>query len=520
VAAAASLLAAATATARDGAIDPSFAGGRAVVSFGPGAGGEGPSSLLVQRSGAVFSAGNAAGNGWGLSLHDRRGNPLGLGGDGLAYHQIAPGPTPYSVPVDFVRQPDGRWLGAGFLDEGGPRSAALARFTAAGDRDTAFGNDPPNPTADGVVRLDFPGTEDFANGVALDRSGRILAAGTARTPGPAAPSDIWVGRFAPDGSRDGTFAAGGIAAPAVGTVDQAEDVRVLRSGRILVAGVSDGDLFVLRLRPDGSLDPSFGGGDGIAETPGFGIESESNAEMVVLPDGRIVVGVNDGEVSGFSFEAVAGVARFTAKGVLDRSFSGDGKRRIVVPGDQFFGGIAVADDGRIVVNSTLDAGSDDQIMIVRLLPGGGFDRRFADGGILLYGEPGVFEGGGAVAVGRDRRIAVGGSTFDGSGSDRILFRLLGDTWRPGTKIVGGPRGEVAPGRYRVRFRAIRDVHTRFRCALSVTTPNSGRDSSFRSCGSSLRVRVASGAHYLLRVRAIDRAGNVDKTPAKRRFSGR
>ncbi|HKG35302.1 MAG TPA: hypothetical protein VKA89_02560, partial [Solirubrobacterales bacterium] len=76
------------------------------------------------------------------------------------------------------------------------------------------------------------------------------------------------------------------------------------------------------------------------------------------------------------------------------------------------------------------------------------------------------------------------------------------------------------GRYRFRFRALRDVHTKFQCSLAVAKPNSRRAGSFRSCRSPFKVRVTPGADYMLRVRAIDRAGNVDKTPATRRFSGR
>ena len=511
------------ALARDGKVDRSFGGGRVTVSFDPGTGSEGPATLIPLGSGGVFSGGIGGGNGWGLALNDRRGNPFGFGGDGLAYHEIVtPSPPGFSAPADFARAPGGGWIGTGLAEEGGPRSIAVARFTGAGDLDPSFGNDPPNPAGDGIVRIDFPGTDDFGRGIAVDRSGRIVVAGYSR----ATPSaqDLWVLRLMPDGSLDPSFGSGGVLVAGNGANDQAEDVAILRNSRILVAGVSDGDLIVLRVTPRGTLDGAFGGGDAIAEAPGFGIEAESAASLAPLPNGRILVGVNDGTAHIFSPpEAVVGVARFTASGALDRSFSGDGITRIDVGDYQFLGDIAAADDGRIVIASSVrfgPPGGDGQMLIIRLRPGGARDKTFGDRGLVVYGDPGVFEGGGPVAVTRDRRIYFAADVATASTGDGIIARLLGDTRRPGTKIASGPSGEVPPGRYRFRFRALRDVHTRFQCSLAVATPNGRRAESFRSCPARLRVRVAHDSDYLLRVRAVDRAGNVDKTPAKRRFSGR
>ncbi|HKG36269.1 MAG TPA: hypothetical protein VKA89_07535, partial [Solirubrobacterales bacterium] len=479
------------ALARDGKVDRSFGGGRVILSFDPGGGAEGPTSLIPLRSGGVFSGGIGGGNGWGLSLHDRAGNPFGFGGDGLAYHKITtPSPPGFSAPAEFSRAPGGGWIGVGFADEGGPRSVAIARFTAAGELDPSFGNDPPNATGDGIVRIDFPGTEDFATGVDLDRSGRLVVSGFSRA-GPMTHR-LWVMRLMPDGSPDSTFGTAGLVSPLLGANDQAEDVAVLRNGRILVAGVSDGDLVVIRVTPSGTLDGAFGGGDAIAEVPGFGIELESNAKLAPLPNGKILVGVNDGEVSGFTSNAVVGVARFSKSGVLDRAFSGDGLQRIATGDSQYFGDIAVADDGTIVINSAFRAGpggTDNQALVIRLRPSGARDRAFGDRGLVFYGQPDVSERGGPVAITGDRRIYIAADISDGTSGNGVIARLFGDTRRPGTKITAGPKGEVPPGRYRFRFRALRDVHTKFQCSLAAAKPNSRRADSFRSCRSPFNVRV-------------------------------
>ena len=512
------------ALARDGKVDRSFGGGRVTVSFDPGAGAEGPSAVIPLGSGGVFSGGIGGGNGWGLSLHDRRGNPFGFGGDGLAYHKISTGPGGFSAPADWARAPGGGWIGVGAVDEGGPRSAVVARFTADGALDPAFGNDPPNPTGDGIVRIDFPGTDDFATGVAVDRTGRTLVTGYSRSGPSPGPAELWLARLTADGALDPAFGSGGVVVGGDGVNDQGEDVEVLGDGRILVAGVSDGDLVVLRFRQNGTPDTAFGAGDGFAEVPGFGVEAERAAELAPLPNGKVLVGLNDGTAHVFSPpEAVIGVARFTKRGALDRRFSGDGITRVKTGDYQLFGDIAATDDGRIVITSSVRfgaPGSDGQILVIRLRPGGGLDKTFGKAGFVVYGDPDVFEGGGPVAVTRDRRIYFAADVSDGMSGDGIIGRLLGDTVRPGTKITGGPQGDVPPGRYRIRFRALHDVHAKFQCAIGVATPNSGRATSFGSCSSPLRVRVSHHASYVLRVRAIDRAGNVDKSPAKRRFSGR
>ncbi|MFI5381804.1 MAG: calcium-binding protein, partial [Tepidisphaerales bacterium] len=75
------------------------------------------------------------------------------------------------------------------------------------------------------------------------------------------------------------------------------------------------DFCVIRLNPDGTLDNTFGT-DGVA-TATMGSSGAKVAEMTLDSSGRItLVGAADGDVA---------IARFTASGALDTSFSGDGK---------------------------------------------------------------------------------------------------------------------------------------------------------------------------------------------------
>jgi uncharacterized delta-60 repeat protein len=108
--------------------------------------------------------------------------------------------------------------------------------------------------------------------------------------------------------------------------DFATDVALQPDGKILLAGgiedaaSGDDNHFVARLETDGDLDPTFGGGDGIV-VGGVAGQDDGDWSLVLLPDGRIMLA---GATPGFPRSWL--VARYTAAGVPDTSFDGDGIR--------------------------------------------------------------------------------------------------------------------------------------------------------------------------------------------------
>jgi hypothetical protein len=81
-----------------------------------------------------------------------------------------------------------------------------------------------------------------------------------------------------------------------------------------------------------------------------------------------------------------------------------------------------------------------------------------------------------------------------------------DTRRPNTFIHGGP-GRVTRSRSASFHIASTEARSRFQCKLDRRP--------WRACGSSVRLRRLSRGLHSFRARAIDRAGNVDRTPAAR-----
>ena len=128
---------------------------------------------------------------------------------------------------------------------------------------------------------------------ALDAEGRILLAGYAHN---GRDYDVVVVRMYPDGTLDTSFDADGVVQldnlGGSGGSDRAFSLAIDGEGRILVAGRTfvsghGDDLLVLRLRPDGSLDPSFGDGGVFLWDGGHG--DDGAFEVALDGQGRIVV---------------------------------------------------------------------------------------------------------------------------------------------------------------------------------------------------------------------------------------
>ena len=159
----------------------------------------------------------------------------------------------------------------------------------------------------------------LADDIALQADGKILLAGFAST----SPSltDTTVVRYNADGSLDLTFGGGdGIATINTNPTgsDAGRGIVVQPDGRILVVGnttAAIGDIALSRLNADGSLDLSFGGGDGIVTTPiAAGLGNDTGANVTLQSDGKILV-------SGMTTTPTGGgelaLVRYLSDGSLD-----------------------------------------------------------------------------------------------------------------------------------------------------------------------------------------------------------
>jgi len=199
-----------------------------------------------------------------------------------------------------------------------------AAEAVGGNPDLSFGGD-------GRVITDLTNASqrDEANDLAIQFDDKIVVVGLVVRDG---DEDVAVLRYNPDGSADQGFGQQGVVIVdfLADEDDRAEAVVLQRDGKIVVvgragdpgrpAGQQREDFLVARFNLDGTLDPTFGGGQGFVTT-GFGPGSDDFATAVVLePDGQIVAAGNSNASGSLDFA----LARYNTDGTIDSGFGGIG----------------------------------------------------------------------------------------------------------------------------------------------------------------------------------------------------
>jgi uncharacterized delta-60 repeat protein len=278
---------------------------------------------------------------------------------------------------------------------------------AYGDLDPAFGNG-------GMVSLDVGGGEGEVFGMALQRDGRIVLAGSGR-PASNRLVDFALMRLGPDGRLDNSFGIGGKVSTSFteyfGSVAKA--VAMQSDQKIVVVGYARNlayahDTFALaRYDSSGRLDPTFGSG-GKVLTPiypqtGAGVNDMAQA-VAIAPDGKIVVA----GVTG-TFLADFAVARYHPDGTLDGTFGGDGTVVTDIGGQDSANAVLIQPDGKILVaGNGWTSGPDEDFTLVRYNSNGSLDTSFGSGGIVTTDFSGGADRAQGLALLPDGRIVVAG----------------------------------------------------------------------------------------------------------------
>ncbi|MDX2688393.1 MULTISPECIES: DUF11 domain-containing protein [Streptomyces] len=326
-------------------------------------------------------------------------------------------PTPSSADGrDVAIQADGKIVSVGFEQDPVDQDAefAVLRHHPDGSADTSFGGT--GGGAGGEVLTDFEGGDDVAQGVAVQPDGKIVVVGRHQETDDEFAGCCWftVARYTADGSLDTTFGGGdGWVSPGLaGGAEDAAGVAVRPDGRI-VAGARAGGLFgLVQYLPDGTLDTAFGGGDGVVTTalsdaPDVGATAR---DLTLQPDGRIVM-IGDVGRTAFDFA----LARFTADGSLDTTFGGgDGKVTTDLGGYNWGEAVVVQSTGKIVASGW----SGGRFTLVRYQPDGSLDSGFGTAGVATT-DFGTGAGVNDLVVQPDDRIVAGGT----AGGDFALARF-------------------------------------------------------------------------------------------------
>jgi uncharacterized delta-60 repeat protein len=221
-------------------------------------------SIAVAPDGSVLVSGIRSGTSssrtdFGVtrySANGQRDTRFGVGGEAT----FDVNATSESGGVMAVR-PTGEMLvaGASSARDAGAAEPSIVRADATGTLDITFGSA-------GRVQTKLDTLKDHrVSAIAEDPTGRILLAGSARELDAGSRRGLAVLRYSPRGEVDVGFGTGGrFTTELEGQYDDAIGVIAEADGRVLLGGVHDNAFVLMRLRSDGSLDPTFGLG-GVAQ---------------------------------------------------------------------------------------------------------------------------------------------------------------------------------------------------------------------------------------------------------------
>jgi uncharacterized delta-60 repeat protein len=265
--------------------------------------------LTLQPDGKILAEGSNAVSIGNIQFRTIRlntdGTPdLGFGSGGFASIDFGPFSNDYGYALAL--QPDGKIVIGGEKSE----NMAIARLKSDGVLDSTFG-------INGLII----GPYGKLRGIDIAADGTILVGGHSTA---AKHYALMAVRYLPNGILDTSFNHNGIAYTIAGLPDGnfGKALKIQPDGKILLAGSGNftsggGNFVVVRYNTNGTLDGSFGAG-GIADIDFYGGDDAAWG-MDLAPDGTILLAGITGNVVVFA------ATRLRPDGSLDNTFGNDGR---------------------------------------------------------------------------------------------------------------------------------------------------------------------------------------------------
>ena len=325
----------------------------------------------------------------GISIAQPLSPDPGFGNNGIAVSQLS-GRT--NVAQDLVQQPDAKIIAAGMTYENNGQlyyESLITRFLANGQLDNSFGQN-------GNVKL-VTGNKNAAAAVKLQTDGKILVAGNEtiiipQGSGVVIISKPFVARLNASGTLDNSFGNNGVHGLDVLNTYLDRSVSslvLLPDGRILIGGnVFTGSMhkmLLVCLKADGTYDTNFGN-SGVKD---YTLESGEDAtlmDMALQSDGKVVLAGASGLASMVEPpNTKVALLRVTGNGIPDAGFGNQGivLTQIsvnVVNPSDIATRIQVQADGKLCIAGQSGA----NLAMARYLPDGSLDPAFGQNGIVVH----------------------------------------------------------------------------------------------------------------------------------------
>lgn len=386
---------------------------------------------------------------------------------GFGDNGIATAPTVGNVPRANVGviDPDGNVVMGGLTTEGGfgsPVRLTLARLTAEGQPDSAFGDS-------GSSIIDLPGNAEVVK-LLRQADGKYLMIGWVLNKNGTTNTtqddfgQVVVGRFNADGTVDTAYGTDGLLLVDInpnepGRLELVGDAAMDATGAAIIGGgvVTGGSgthFFAVRVLTDGNLDTDFGGdsalfADGVANIPSGGSISISAGGLAIDSQGRIVMA---GRFQPNFSTIGALVTRMTPAGIADTGFSEDGKLQLL-DASQLNDVLILPNDLVLVAGEVRDPGDRRaRPALARISAGGELDSGLGTDGLLsLPDVEGSFK---SLLLRGDGKIAASGTGIapPASGTAPKLLYVVFDAslnlqsdFGEGGIVLRGPIGSAEVG---------------------------------------------------------------------------
>lgn len=242
---------------------------------------------------------------------------------------------------------------------------AALRYRRNGSADNSFAGD--------GSRVDDLGGFEVARSILALPSGKVVVAG-----GDSTLDRGVLLRYRKNGSPDSSFSGDGRAFMQLADPTDFRAIARQRDGKIVLAGTIAGDMLITRYRANGQLDPTFAD-NGIRR---ISVEDATRATGVTMQGRKIVVvGSTSGGLMGDPDRPL--IVRLRPNGKFDKTFSGDGRKRVVMPDSASLNDV-VARGKRIIAVGDIAVGLSRRPLLIALNNRGGFNRKFAGKGKRVY----------------------------------------------------------------------------------------------------------------------------------------
>jgi len=305
-------------------------------------------------------------------------------------------------------------------------------FNSDGTMDTSFGTDGI------VVHNNAAGGNGHDTGYGIVLSAAVVVAGKSATGGIGSDMVIW--KYDYKGSLDSGFGNNGIVVQDHSGFDYGFSLTTDPNQNLLVTGCIFGpnnlDMIIWRYTSSGSLDTTFGGGNGYvtfddnAADKGYSVITDSNGNILATGE------TNDGN----DFNMI--IWKYDSTGNPDTTFGNDYDNNGTPDGYVFFdsgatdeGGYSITMDSSgniLVAGYTTNVSGDKDITVWRYTSTGSPDTTFGEDydndstpdGYFIYDGGSGDDIGRALTIDYSGRILVTGETSNGSDSDMIILRLI------------------------------------------------------------------------------------------------